>query len=230
MRTVVFGASKGLGLSLTKRLLASGHRVAAAILERHPPMALDALTQQYGDMLLIKSADITDEDEIIDFAKSVALFMGKVDSLCTVAGVIMPGDIENPKLHTSDISDLRRTFEVNFFGPVAVVKYFYPHMEKGGKILTITSEGVNLANAYAFIPCYALSKTAATKASGVFNASVDDVDFYAVHPGRPKTDMNPNGEIEPEESAKGIYNIMAGKVPLSRDTWYIDYKANPMEL
>lgn len=80
------------------------------------------------------------------------------------------------------------------------------------------------------MPCYALSKTAATKVSGILNASVSDVNFYSVHPGRMNTDMEPaTAQIEPEESAEGFCRLMTGKTPISRQKWYIDYMGGEME-
>jgi len=229
MRFAVIGAKRGLGLALTQRLLAEGHKVAAGVRERDVPESLKALASQYGDKLLVGPADVTSEDDIKFFAETVAAFMGNVDVLCVVAGVIMPGDRAYP-LHMGDVSEIPSTFAVNTLGPIIAVKYFYPVMEKGGKVLIITSEGVGVRNAYSGIPGYALSKTAATKVSGILTASANDVDFYSVHPGRPLTDMNQNGEISAEESADGIYRIMAGITPVSRKIWYIDYMGNPMEM
>ena len=42
------------------------------------------------------------------------------------------------------IGELRRSFDVNTVGPVIVAKCFYPHMKKGGKVFTVTSEGVGI--------------------------------------------------------------------------------------
>jgi len=229
MRFVVIGATHGLGLALTKKLLDEGHKVVAGTLESEIPQTLASLLECYKDSLLVEPADVTCEDEISSFAKSTEAFFGKVDALCTVAGVLMQNDrVKN--LLECDIVELRKTFEVNTIGPIIVAKYFYPIMEKGGKVITITSEGVAVRNAYSNFPCYALSKTATTKVSGILNSSTDDVDFYSVHPGRPMTNMNQNGEITAEESAEGIYRIMSGITEVSRKIWYIDYKGNPMEM
>jgi len=229
VRFVVIGAKRGLGLALTKKLLVEGHKVVAGVRERGIPESLSTFSIRYGDRLLVKPADVTNEEDIKSFAISAAGFLGKVDILCTVAGVSMPEDRAFP-LHQCDVSAIRTTFAVNTLGPIIAVKYFYPVMEKGGKVLTITSEGVGVRSAYPGTPAYALSKTAATKVSGVLNASAEDVDFYSVHPGRVISDMNPNGEITAEESADGIYGITTGIIPVSRKVWYIDYKGNPMEM
>jgi NAD(P)-dependent dehydrogenase (short-subunit alcohol dehydrogenase family) len=154
--------------------------------------------------------------------------MGEIDAVCIVAGVLLPGDRIN-MIHECDPDVLRKSFEVNAFGAVFAAKAFYPVTKKGGKIFTITSEGVGVKNCGTWIPCYALSKTAATKAMGIFNASVADVDFYAVHPGRMNTEMGrTTAQIEASESAEGIYKLITGDIPVSRDEWYIDYLGRPM--
>jgi len=210
-------------------LLEEGHTVAAGYRAHEAPETLRALSARYGGKLLTGSADVTSEEDVKSFAETAASFMGKADALCVVAGINLPGDRAH---HLQDcvFADIRMTFMVNTLGPILAVKYFYPVMEKGGKVLIITSEAVGLRNAYSGTPGYALSKTAATKVSGILNASAEDVDFYSVHPGRVISDMNPNGEISAEESAAGLIGIMTGTLPVSRKVWYIDYKGNPMEM
>lgn len=106
----------------------------------------------------------------------------------------------------------------------------FPYIKKGGRIFTVTSEGVGVRSCGTWVPCYALSKAAATKACGILNASVPDVDFYAVHPGRMNTDMGrTTAQIEPEVAAEGFCRLMTGETPVSREKWYIDYNGAEME-
>ena len=229
MNTVVIGATQGLGLELTKKLLMEGHCVAAGVVERDVPAALAELLRSYGNKLLVFKADVTNEEEILCGAKQCVDFMGNIHALCNVAGVLLKGDRTNT-IDVCDISELRKTMEVNALGPIIVAKSFYPYMEDGGKIFTITSEGVGVKSCGTWVPCYALSKTAATKVSGMFNEAVSRVDFFAVHPGRMNTEMGKTtAQIEPEESAAGIYRLMAGQQETSRAEWYINYKGEPME-
>ena len=229
MNVVVIGAAQGLGLELTRKILAEGHRVAAGVLERETPPALCKLSERYGDSLMVFQADVTDEDEIVRGARSCVGFLGEIDALCNTAGVLLPGDRVN-KIHEYNAAELRKTFDVNVFGAMIVAKAYYPVMKRGGMLLTVTSEGVGIFNCGAWIPCYGLSKTAATKVSGMFNAAVDDVDFYSIHPGRMNTEMGrATAQIEASESAEGIYRIMVGQTPVSRELWYLDYNGRPME-
>ena len=227
MNFVVIGATKGLGLCLTRQLLETGHRVAAGAIV--VSSELEALKAQYADRLLVLKADVTDEAQMISVAEAAEAFLGKIDALCNVAGVLLDSD-RVKLLHECDIQELRRTLDVNTVGPVIVAKSFYPHLKKGAAVFTVTSEGVGIRSCGTWVPCYGLSKAAATKVSGILNASVSDVDFYSVHPGRMNTDMGrTTAQIEPEESAAGFCRLMTGETPVSRDRWYIDYTGAEME-
>jgi len=227
MNIVVIGAAKGLGLCLVGLLLEKGHTVAAGTLLHTPE--LTALAGQYGDNLMVFDADVTDEEQMQKAAASVGDFLGPIDALCNAAGVLLSQD-RVLHLHECDISELRKTLDVNTVGPVIVVKCFYPYMIKGSSVFTVTSEGTGIKNCGAWVPCYGLSKAAATKVSGILNASVSDVDFYSVHPGRMNTDMGrTTAQIEPEESAEGFCRLMDSSTKISREEWYIDYLGSPME-
>lgn len=229
MNAVIIGATQGLGLELTRKFLTEGHTVAAGVVDRTTPPALEVLSGQYGEKLMVFRADVANEDEIRQGAALCARFFQKADALCNVAGVLLPGDRVN-LIHQCDVAELRKTFEVNTIGAVIVAKNFYPVMKKGGKLLTVTSEGPAIKNCGTWVPCYGLSKTAATKVSGMFNRAVEDVDFYSVHPGRMNTEMGrTTAQIEPQESAEGFYRLMTGQTPMSRSEWYINYKGEPMD-
>ncbi|WMJ87017.1 SDR family NAD(P)-dependent oxidoreductase [Anaerocolumna sp. MB42-C2] len=227
MNTVIIGAAKGLGLCLTEQLLKKGFLVAAGTISQ--TAGLLALKKKYADSLLIFEADVTDEKQIEEGAGKCSQFLGTIDAVCIVAGVLLNGDRIN-LLHKCDITELKKTFEINAVGPVTVIKYFYPYLKDGANIFVVTSEGVGIQNCGTWVPCYGLSKTAATKACGILNQSVENVNFYAVHPGRMNTDMGrTTAQIEPEESAEGFLRLISGETPVSRDCWYIDYMGNKMD-
>ena len=229
MNFIIIGATQGLGYELTKLLLSEGHKVAAGVVEKDPPARLLALGNP--EKLHIFQADVTQDNQLEAGAAACENFFGgKADSLCNVAGVLLPGDRVN-LIHQCDPQELRYTFEVNTIGVILTGKFFYPVIKKGGKLLSVTSEGVGLSGCGSWVPAYALSKTAATKASGMFNAAVTDVDFYSVHPGRMNTEMGrTTAQIEPIVAAQGISKIMLGETDVSRDVWYIDYNGKPMNM
>ena len=224
MNICIVGATKGLGLSLTKKFLEEGHTVFSIALE--PSLELDNLISTFKGNLEVCFGDITNENFVKDACELCGKYLVNIDSLCNVVGVLLHGDRSN-LLHNCDIDELRRTFEVNTIAPVIIVKYFYPLMKINSTMLTVTSEGIEIKSCGTWVPCYGMSKASATKISGIMNASVTNVDFYSVHPGRMNTDMGKTtAQIQPEESAEGFYSIMTGKTPISRNNWYIDYMGN----
>lgn len=224
MNFVVIGASRGLGLSLTHELLKAGHRVAAGARQIVPDLA--AIKEEYPANLFLFEADVTDENLTKQGAIACHEFLGEIDGLCISAGVLLDGDRVN-KLHEADIDDLRLSFEVNTIGPIIVTKSFIPYLASGARVFIVTSEGVGLKNCGTWVPAYGLSKTAATKAAGILNASTDEFDFYAVHPGRMNTDMGrTTAQIEASEAALGFVRLMSGDCEISRERWYIDYNGN----
>lgn len=228
MKFVVIGASRGLGLCLTRDLLQEGHQVAAGTTTRND--ALDALKKAFPSKLLIFDGDVTDEEQIAEGARQCQAFLGSIDALCHNAGVLLPSD-RTTLLHQADIADLRRTLDVNTVGPVVVVKHFYPFLKEGANVFIITSEGTGLKQCGSWVPAYGLSKMAATKVSGILNASVNDRDFYSVHPGRMNTDMGrTTAQIEPDDASHGIVGLMTGEIEVNRENWYIDYMGRPMPM
>lgn len=230
MNIIIIGASRGLGYELVKKFLSLGNTVCAGIAARIAPQSLLDLEEKFSGNLLIFRADVTDEEEIENGARLCFDKFGVADALINSAGVLLKGDRVN-LLHNCDVAELRKTIDVNLVGPIIVIKHFYPIIKKGGRLLTITSEGTGLNNCGTWVPCYALSKTAATKVSGMMNKAVNDVDFYSVYPGRMNTEMGKTtAQIEAAESSNGIYSLITETTKLNRDEWYIDYLGEPMEL
>jgi NAD(P)-dependent dehydrogenase (short-subunit alcohol dehydrogenase family) len=89
-----------------------------------------------------------------------------------------------------------------------------------------------MANIGEGYPLYSISKAAQNKLTAIFAKTVKNYAVYAVHPGRMNTVMGRNdAQIEPEESAEGIYKIITGekKIP-PQNGWFIDYHGEPMEV
>ena len=221
MNVVVIGASRGLGLALCRKLLANSHHVIATI--RDDNNAILELRTQYSDQFTPLHADITNESDMASVAKHISDMPDKVDAVVISAGVLTDND-RKLKLHEADIDDVRLTFETNIIGPIIVVKHLLPHMSPGGQIFIVTSEGTSVSSVGTWVPAYALSKTAATKISGILNASTDKIDCYSVHPGRMNTDMgHTTAQIEADESAEGFLHLINRDIKLNREKWYIDY-------
>jgi NAD(P)-dependent dehydrogenase (short-subunit alcohol dehydrogenase family) len=131
----ITGVSSGFGKALTEGALAAGHRVVGTLRKEEERAAFDQLApgRSFGRLL-----DVTDTKTIAPVIAEVEANVGPIDVLVNNAGYGHEGILEE-----STIDDLRRQFEVNFFGAVAVVQAVLPFMRqrRAGHIVNITSMG-----------------------------------------------------------------------------------------
>lgn len=224
MNIVVVGAGRGLGDVLSRMLAERGHKVAAG---------LRSMDERKGnENLLYLPMDVMKEHEIKQAVDSVKKWMGEVDIVINVAGVLLPSD-RTETLLTESLDDIRKQMEVNALGIITVFREFLPIIKKGGQFLAVTSEGGSFASAGSLFPAYGVSKTAANKIVQILRMTVgDDIDVVAIHPGRMNTDMGrTTAQIEPEVAAEGFCQLIEGKIKVNyKEQWFIDYLGRPMPL
>jgi NAD(P)-dependent dehydrogenase (short-subunit alcohol dehydrogenase family) len=132
---LITGVSSGFGRALAEEALAAGYRVVGTVRSeqaKHGFEALDA-ARAFGRIL-----DVTDFDSIPDVVNDIEANVGPLDVLVNNAGYGHEGVMEE-----SPLEAMRRQFDVNVFGAVAVMKSVLPYMRKRrrGHILNITSMG-----------------------------------------------------------------------------------------
>ena len=148
---LVTGASTGIGEATARRLLQHGFDVFAGV-------------RKEADAERLRSAgatpvtiDVTESGSITAAASQVGEQLGDDGGLAGLvnnAGATLPGPIEFVPL-----DDLRRQFEVNTFGQVAVTQAFMPLLRRAtGRIVFVASIGARTA--LPFIGPYAGSKAA----------------------------------------------------------------------
>jgi NAD(P)-dependent dehydrogenase (short-subunit alcohol dehydrogenase family) len=152
----VTGASKGLGLTLVKRLLKQGFKVAAT--SRNIADLETAVGSTSADFLPL-AVNIKSEESVQQAIEKTIGAFGKIDVLVNNAGYGLLGGIE-------EISDAeaRDNFDVNVFGLLNVTRNVLPHLrqQKSGYIINISSIGALMASipAAAFIAQPSLLLTA----------------------------------------------------------------------
>ncbi len=150
---VVSGASSGIGLACAKRLAEDGFRVFAGVRQASDGRTLEALGLEGLSPLTL---DITEAESIADARRVVeqALRPAGLSLLVNNAGIVVPGSLE-----FLPISEIRRQFEVNVFGHIAVTQAFLPLIRLGqGRIVNMGSTGGTIA--MPFIGPYNASKFA----------------------------------------------------------------------
>jgi NAD(P)-dependent dehydrogenase (short-subunit alcohol dehydrogenase family) len=127
----ITGASGGLGLALTEKLLAKGHPVVAAVRRTE---AMQALKQAYPDLLQVESVDVTDPKLV----QAAAARHPDVDVVVNNAGGAVIGAMEE-----MSEADIQQQIALNLLAPIHVTRAFLPGLraKKSGTFIHVTSIG-----------------------------------------------------------------------------------------
>jgi NAD(P)-dependent dehydrogenase (short-subunit alcohol dehydrogenase family) len=210
MHGIVTGASRGLGLALTRALVERGWRVvvdardAGALSQAWPNAPSDVLIP--GDV-----ADPDHRRRLIEAAgEPIDLLVNNASSL---------GPTPQPALGDYPLEDLRRVYEVNVLAPLALVQLALPRLSDGARIVNITSDAA--FEPYPSWGGYGSSKAALAQVTAILGAENSGLRVYAVDPGDMRTQMQqdafPGEDISdrppPEESVPGLLELIEGDLP-----------------
>lgn len=156
---VVTGASRGIGLAITRKLVAGGDRVIA--IARKPSDELEKLakegeTPSNGSVRFVPF-DLGDIDKIPDLVRGLRQEFQALHGLVNNAGIGTEG-----LLTTMPNSQIEELIRVNVLSPVMLTKYVARSMmiNGGGRI-------VNISSVIAFTGYNALSVYGATKSASI---------------------------------------------------------------
>ncbi|MGA1831953.1 oxidoreductase [Rhizobium wenxiniae] len=133
-RFFITGANSGFGLAIATAASAAGHTVIGTVRSEASRADLAAQLPEIHTTL----CDVTDFDRIPAIVEQAEKDHGPVDVLINNAGYGHEGVLEE-----SPIEEMRRQFDVNVFGAVAVAKAFLPRFRqrRRGFIVNVTSMG-----------------------------------------------------------------------------------------
>ncbi|WAT01668.1 oxidoreductase [Rouxiella chamberiensis] len=178
----ITGVSSGFGRALAREALESGHRVVGTVRNAQAKADFEALdpTRAFARQL-----DVTDFAAIDPAVAEIETRVGPIDVLVNNAGYGHEGVMEE-----SSIDEMKRQFDVNVFGAVAMTKAVLPYMRKRrrGHIINITSMGGFIT--MPGIAYYCGSKFALEGISEVLSKELKpfDIAVTAVAPGSFRTD------------------------------------------
>lgn len=131
----ITGASKGLGLTVAKKLLQQGYKVVAT--SRSKDILIDAIGQPSSNFLPLE-VDLVNEISVKNAIEITISHFKKIDIVINNAGYGQIGTLEELTDEES-----RKNYDVNVFGLLNVIRNTMPHLraEKSGHIFNISSIG-----------------------------------------------------------------------------------------
>jgi 2-dehydro-3-deoxy-L-rhamnonate dehydrogenase (NAD+) len=202
---VVTGAASGLGRAIAQKLSAEGVKLALLDIQEQP---LKDIASQMETEARYYPLDITDEKQVENSMRQIEADFGTIDILVNSAGITGK---TNTKSHDTETADVRKVFDINFYGSYFTSKYALPYMlrQNYGRVLHIASIAGKEGNAG--MVAYSSSKAAViamTKVQGKEYAQTG-VTVNALAPAVIRT---PLVEAMPAEQVK----YMTDKIPASR--------------
>jgi len=201
-RALVTGASRGIGAAIAIELASKGADVVITY-ERSAERAADVVRviEEKGRKALAIQADSADPEAVRRSVNDAKDWLGGLDILVNNAGIGRPGLLEELSLE-----DINALIDVNVRSVVLASQAAIPHLQKGGRIISI---GSCLAERVPFggVTVYSMTKSALLAFTRGLSRELGPrgVTVNLVHPGPTDTDMNPaNGD-----SADGMRQLMA---------------------
>jgi NAD(P)-dependent dehydrogenase (short-subunit alcohol dehydrogenase family) len=208
---LITGVSSGLGKAFAEGGLAAGHRVIGTVRSGEAAKAFTALAPGRAHAILL---DVTDFETIPKAVAQVEREAGPVDVLVNNAGYGHEGILEE-----SSLDDMRRQFDANVFGAVAMIKAVLPSMRarRFGRIINITSMGGFIT--MPGITYYCGSKFALEGISEALSKEVKPLGIYvtALAPGQFRTDWAGRSMIRAERSIAD-YDAVMDPIRAARQT------------
>ncbi len=131
----ITGCSTGFGRALARYTLDRGYRV---VVTARNPADVEDLATGNPERALVLALDVTKPAEVAASVEAAEAKFGRVDVLVNNAGVGYFGAIEE-----SDDTEVRRMFEINFWGLANMTRAALPGMRarRAGHIVNISSMG-----------------------------------------------------------------------------------------
>jgi NAD(P)-dependent dehydrogenase (short-subunit alcohol dehydrogenase family) len=133
---LVTGAGSGLGFETTLYLAGKGYAVWGSVLNAAEAAALAEGAERRQVPVRVLHMDVTQQHEIDAAVRVLLEKAGRIDGLVQFAGIGLSGFFEDLSLE-----EVRRLYDVNLFGVMAVTQAVLPHMRatRAGRIVITSS-------------------------------------------------------------------------------------------
>jgi NAD(P)-dependent dehydrogenase (short-subunit alcohol dehydrogenase family) len=212
---IITGASRGLGLALSRELAAGGWRLVIDARGREELERTARELAEVGDVRAL-AGDVSDaghRSALVDAAG------GRIELLVNNASILGPSP--QPQLDAYPLTELEAVLRVNVLAPLALIQLALPLM-RDGVIVNVTSDAA--VQPYAGWGGYGSSKAALEQLTAILAVEHPELRIYAVDPGDMRTRMHqeafPGQDISdrplPEQSVPGLLSLIEHAPPSGR--------------
>ena len=199
---LITGVSSGLGKAFAEGALAAGHQVIGTVRNAEAAQAFMVLAPGRAHAMLL---DVTNFDAVPKAVAQAQDEVGPIDVLVNNAGYGHEGILEE-----SSLDEMRRQFDANVFGAVAMIKAVLPGMRarRSGHIVNVTSMGGFIT--MPGISYYCGSKFALEGISEALGKEVKPLGIHvtALAPGQFRTDWAGRSMVRSERSLTAYDAVM----------------------
>ena len=200
---LITGVSSGLGRALAEAVAANGDTVVGTVRTETDRIAFEAAG---GPRAIGRLLDLTRPESAGALVEEIESRVGPIDVLVNNAGYGHEGVFEDVSF-----ADLRRQFDVNVFGPIALIQAALPHMRRrrSGRIVNVGST-LGVVTRPGIIP-YSMSKFAIEGLSEGLAQEVRPFGVFVttVKPGAFRTDWN-GRSLHSTPLAHAVYEAFVG--------------------
>lgn len=195
----ITGASSGIGEALAREFSAQGARLVLSA-RREAELERVRASCARPEAHIVLPLDMTDSDALSVHVNTVLERCGHIDVLVNNAGISQRSLVKDTALDVD-----RRIMEVDFFGPVALIKAVLPHMlaRRAGQLVAVSSVVGLVATPWR--SAYAAAKHAIVGFCDALRAEVHDegVQVAVLFPGFVRTNVSLSA-LTADGSAHGI--------------------------
>lgn len=214
LKTVlVTGGNRGIGLEVCRQLGLLGYHIFLSA--RNSDKGNDKVEKLRNEKIIADfiQMDVSNEESIKIAASEFEKLKIRLDVLINNAAIFK--DSEIIKLSTEEF---RSVLNTNSIGAFIVIREFLPFLEKGGRIINVSSNAGALHDMDSYAPAYSISKTTLNAITKQFASALKGkkIAVNSVCPGWVRTDMG--GWTATRSVKKGAETIvwLATETPIDK--------------
>lgn len=184
----ITGAGSGIGRALAVNFARAGSHLALSDLNMDALEETKRIASAYGARITCHRVDVSQKDQVFDWADQVVAAHGKVNIIVNNAGVALSGTVAG-----LEIRDYEWIMNINFWGVVYGSKAFLPYLEQSGAGHIVNISSVFGLTSQPFMSGYNASKFAVRGFTESLRQDLEMarscVSATCVHPGGIKTNI-----------------------------------------